>query len=195
MKRKYKQFSDIPLLDIPESDEKEDLPAPVGFGFSGDENAEVTEVPVTEPKPPEGERFMVLEAKDITGPARSGPELRAGSSASAVVAERFLELVTQGTIREEAALEISGLPYTVFKGRKDVVACVEALMDTYHLDPEVRQKTRAGFLNKLMLEGAVTDDPMAKKLALDAAKQIQADSGVVDTNINVNLGDLKKFLE
>jgi len=194
MKRKYQTFSDIPLLDIPDDTPPAD-PSPVGFEFRGDEGEEVPEVPPTLPDAPPGDNFVVISAADISGPGRSGPELREKSSANAVVAERFLELVKSGIVREDAALQTSGLPYTIFKGRRDVVECVQALMDVYHLEPDVRAKTRAGFLNKLLLEGAVTDDPMTKKLALDASKQIQADQGVVDTNINVNLGDLRKFLE
>ena len=195
MKRKFKAFSDIPLLDIPDSAEKKDIDAPVGFEFSDDSGDDVPPVPATAPPPVEGETFLLLRESGVSGPSRHGPEIREKSSANAVVAERFIDLVTSGIVREEAALAAVGLPYTVFKGRVDVVACVQALMDTYTLEPEIRAKARAGFLNKLLLEGAVSDDPMAKKLGLDAAKQIAGDQGVVDTNINVNLGDLKKFLE
>jgi len=192
MKKRYKEFSDIPLLDIPDEADSDDRP-PVGFVIADD--ADEPAVEVAPPRAPSGEKFVVLRESGVTGPSRQGPEIREKPSANAVVAERFIDLVRNGTVREEAALQAVGLPYAIFKGRRDVVECVQALMDTFHLEPDVRAKSRAGFLNKLMLEGAVSDDPMTKKLGLEASKQIAADGGVSDTNINVNLGDLKKFLE
>lgn len=174
-------------VGIIELDEATLVPPPAAIGLPAIPDKETID---EEPK-------IILGQSDVSGPPPE-PDVRREPTAVNVVASRFVDLVEAGVERAVAAEQSSGLPYKVLKSRKDVVAAVTRLLDTFHLEPEVRKRTREAVLNRIMLQNAESDELLNQKIALEAAKQVGADLGIheqlTQIGVQVNLDDLKPWI-
>lgn len=122
------------------------------------------------------------------------------SKDSAVVAKarRFVESVQSGKKPGEAAKAI-GSSLREINDSPTMKAMVGKLIETASLPAEIRIQMVQSFLNKTLLESAMSSDPEAKKIGLQAAKQISQEIGIgltqSDNGITINLGALEGKLD
>ena len=111
-------------------------------------------------------------------------------------ARRMLDRVQRGQSVNEAARTERITMAQLKDPSNPIRASIEQLVGEYFLPPEARkQMVRAG-LNKVFIKNVGSDDPVAVKVALDAAKQIAADPEVglmqdQTGGVVINIADLE----
>lgn len=111
-------------------------------------------------------------------------------------AKRLLQRVQKGESLSAAAVAERMTIAEIRDSDNPVRASLQQLIGSYFLPPEARkQMVRAG-LNKMFMDNVVSTDPVAQKVALDAAKQISLDPevGLAADNsggVIINIGELE----
>jgi len=91
-------------------------------------------------------------------------------------ARRVIDLVQEGVSPAEALKRVPGAPKDLLN-RADVQAVLNDLAE-YSLAPQVRREAVRSTLNKVLIESAQGTEPIDRKLAIDAAKEIAQDPDV-----------------
>lgn len=117
---------------------------------------------------------------------------------SELKAKSFANLIKEKGVIEAAKL-VGEKQWLQFTSREEVREQVTRIIQRHHLPPEARKMlVRSGF-NQLAIEGLASKDPADKKVALDALKNIAADTEVGITQpaamqVSIDLSVLKDVM-
>lgn len=116
-----------------------------------------------------------------------------------VKVRKFAEALAEGLTPGKAAQRL-GTTLKQLKSRSDMCKAIEELIDVAHVKPEIKKEVIRAGLFKTFVEGITSDDKDARKIALEASKQMATDPDIgldrtSDVSINVNLGELEDVLK